>query len=576
MGFFSASVGITAEPQLASNPSTPPTVGRQTLYSKPAKTARVPRKRRTAKKTLAVAKPVAVQAAPEAARIESVRQNVEIQPSGADNWVKASNKHSLQTSDRIRTGKQSVARIKMEDGTKILLLQNSQAEIENMSSVQKTIKLLRGRVRAVVTKIKGTQSFSIKTPIGVASVRGTEFEVEFQEDGEKMQVDVHSGSVGVSKLGDLANEVIVNPGESIKFGLEGDMGDPIKSGAAPLNNQDIRNEVVDSKVKDAVIAQAAEDLRNADYQTGKSLIDVDGKRVRVEEYISRPAANQYKLVSLNERDDRFDYFTYTGTFNQNLPEDLSIALRQVGGRLGSTAPEYYLTAYEMLLSNTIDNVNESASGGHRVRIDFDGTTYTLTNPDTSETHSIEAAEDLNNGTFKIYNPLTDKFTVVNAADVNAAKEVTISDEGTYRNFANTDVYWKTRFDSLTYSINGTVKTSYTPKLSVSNILALDLDGLFSDAPIGAQSTYPEGSGSLHNRLTLYYADGSVTTYDNYIIDDEGNIAPASAFAGVTSGEEYKGKILDWNYQQKIKSTEMSGEINLVIDPRIGTLSGLIQ
>ncbi len=171
-GYLSVSIGFAAEPSVLSNPSTPTAVSRKTIIPRSSKT-RVPRKRKAVKKEETAAKPSVPQNTMVAAHIESVRQKVEIQSPGAEDWKKASNKTALKTSDRIRTGKQSVARIKMEDGTKVLLLQNSQAEIENLSSVERTIKLLKGRVRAVVTKIKGARSFSIKTPIGVASVRGT-------------------------------------------------------------------------------------------------------------------------------------------------------------------------------------------------------------------------------------------------------------------------------------------------------------------------------------------------------------------------------------------------------------------
>ena len=226
----------------------------------------------------------------------------------------------------------------------MLVLPNSQAEFENLNSLEKTIKLLRGRVRAVVAKLRGGNNFNIKTPIGVASVRGTDFEVEVSEDGKQMDVDVHEGSVGVSRLGDLAGEVTVNAGETLKMGLEGAIGDPIKTGAVPLERTDIRAEVQIAGAKESMLAMAADEARNADFQSGKSLIDVSGQRVRVEEYIMRPAADQFKLVVLNERPTRFDSFTYTGTFNQNLPEDLSVALRDVGGKLGSR-PDYYLTDY---------------------------------------------------------------------------------------------------------------------------------------------------------------------------------------------------------------------------------------
>ena len=132
-------------------------------------------------------------------------------------------------------------------------------------------------------------------------------------------MDVLSGQVGVSRLGDLGSEVIVNPGESLKFGAEGELGDPIRTGAIPMDKQEVNAEVIDARVKDSVIAMAAEEMRNADYQTAKSLIDVDGRRVRVEQYIMRPAENKCKLVSLNESDTRYDYFTYTCTYNTALP-----------------------------------------------------------------------------------------------------------------------------------------------------------------------------------------------------------------------------------------------------------------
>jgi hypothetical protein len=66
---------------------------------------------------------------------------------------------------------------------------------------------------------------------------------------------------------------------------------------------------------------------------------------------------------------------------------------------------------------------------------------------------------------------------------------------------------------------------YAKKTSVTNTLAIDVDSDFSNAPITTLSEYPSGVDNLHNRLSLYYSDGSKTTYDNYIIDDEGNIGP---------------------------------------------------
>src|SRR3989338_3449533 len=92
--------------------------------------------------------------------------------------------------------------------------------------------------------------------------------------------------------------------------------------------------------REQIQAAAAEEMKLAEYQEGKSLIDVNGNRVRLEEYILRKPKDvaeserdkAFKFVVLNNRNNRLDYFTYKGIFNKTLPADLSIALRNVSGR----------------------------------------------------------------------------------------------------------------------------------------------------------------------------------------------------------------------------------------------------
>jgi hypothetical protein len=547
--------------------------------------------RKSAKKKRSSSRIQLAQKKEAGAQIISSRNKVEIKSASTGRWSKAGNKSNLGKDDSIRTGSRSIARVKLNDGSKILLMQNSEAEMENLSSVQKAIKLIRGRVRAVVKRLKTSRSFKIKTPIGVASVRGTDFEVGYVEGSEEMEVEVKSGSVAVAKLGDLANEVILQPGDTLKFNLKGEIGDPIQTGAIPLNRQDVRGEVVISSVKNNVVSMAAEEARNADYQLGKTMIDVDGQRVRVEEYITRPTTKKFKLVALNERSNRFDYFTYTGTFNTDLPVDLKTALSEVGGKLGSTQPTYWLTAYEMYMSNTRDYIKDTGTGGHLVKIDLNeaGDTYTLTGSDGS-TVDVAVAALQNDGTYKVYNPIKDVFSYVNADDLTEAKKLSVNDAGTYRNMTGGDRYWKTRFDTNTFYINTTLKSSYSLNLNhadnVTQLLVLDDHGAYGNncgtsgtescKPITTVSEFPDGTGTLHNKLSLYYSDGSSLVFDNYIIDDEGNVASTSAFSGISGSAEYQSELNNWNYQQKITASEMSDSINLVIDPRIGTMSGLIQ
>ena len=107
----------------------------------------------------------------------------------------------------------------------------------------------------------------------------------------------------------------------------------------------MRREMSLDMSKEEVLAAAAREIKLAEFQQGKVLMDVFGQRVRLEEYIIRPRADQFKLVVLNERQSRFDYFYYLGTFNTALPTDMSVALRQLSGSVG-TAPTFWLTGFE--------------------------------------------------------------------------------------------------------------------------------------------------------------------------------------------------------------------------------------
>ena len=77
----------------------------------------------------------------------------------------------------------------------------------------------------------------------------------------------------------------------------------------------------------------------------------------------RPAPNEFKLVVLNGTRSGLSYFYYLGTFNQNLPADLSVPFSQLAGTAG-TAPSYWLTGFQAGWGTTRDTVLEIGQGGH--------------------------------------------------------------------------------------------------------------------------------------------------------------------------------------------------------------------
>src|SRR6185295_5739837 len=134
------------------------------------------------------------------------------------------------------------------------------------------------------------------------------------------QFDLYTGLLGVAD--EHGNELTLHPGESVGVDETG-LGQvqsisDAQGGESSDAKQQLKNEVGLGQSKEQVLAAAAEEIKLAEYQAGKAMIDVFGDRVRLEQYILRPQPDQFKLVVLNERESRFDYFFYQGTFNTTL------------------------------------------------------------------------------------------------------------------------------------------------------------------------------------------------------------------------------------------------------------------
>ena len=465
--------------------------------------------------------------------------------------------YELNLGDTVATESDGRATIVFDEGARVQVNPDSQFSLGKTKDAN-VVELATGRIKAWVQgAAKGR--FNVKTPLAVAAVRGTEFDVAFEKE---MLVEVYDGLIGVQDL--LGNEVLVASGERlrVKPGQPLERPERLEGRVLADPKSEIKREVVLGMSKEAVQSAAAQEARLAEYQEGKTLIDVFGKRVRLEEYIVRPAADAFKLVALNERDDRFDYFYYQGTFNKSLPTDLSVALADVNGKTGATPPDYFLTAYESGRSNTADTIKENGSGGHL--------------------NQTTLAQDK-----AVYHAGTDSFETV----------------------ASGTKLWETLYDNYSYKANGVEYYGWQP-LSGTGITVYDytqfntriagsLLGTGGGATIACTGqsdcvakeqilksgtiTQPEGAGTLHDHVTVDFRAalaGPVVyseTYDFYVIDNAGKVGAASDFSGVLSGQSYLQTLLKFNYQSVITASTFGGRsIDLVLEPKILIRSGLLQ
>jgi hypothetical protein len=492
----------------------------------------------------------------EAVSITSAEGKVLFLKSGSYTWAQISTGQVLAPGDQLKTATGARATVTFDDASRIDLSPGSAFTLKEASPSASGMELKLGSLRAWISKSLNRR-FQVRTPTAVCSVRGTEFGVDVDGTGDT-HVQMFGGLLAVSDK--TGNEVLVKDKQSVDVTRDGlgrvSDASPREERGASDAKLTAKREVDLRMSKEEVQAAAADEAKLSEYQEGKALIDVNGNRVRVEEYIVRPAADQFKLVVLNERDSRFDYFFYHGTFNQALPSDMSVALRQLSGCIG-TACTYFLTGYRTGRSNTIDNMLEVASGGHPVDVNNDGVAG----------DAVTAA----------YDPKTASFISLDIPNLGGV---------------GNQPFFQTLYNNYNLSFNGVTHHSWTPSAAGlarpgGNIANTAGDVTYTDVTTvkyenlgecaAPNCTYTE-NGIFHD---VIYADDPTgliwEKYDSYVISDQGKIAKTSDFASAGfSGAAFKQTLLGWNFETIVTASEFGGRsIDLVVEPKIFIRSGLI-
>ncbi|MEM4272233.1 MAG: FecR family protein [Candidatus Bilamarchaeaceae archaeon] len=131
-------------------------------------------------------------------------------------WLRATEGARIDKGMMIRTGPRSTAGMMMDDGSMVILYENTDLRIAELFRVQSkstlsiVIELTKGIIFSDVTTRDGTK-FEVDTAVSVSGVQGTKFEVSF--DGATSETKVYEGDVEVtSKYGD---SIILGPSEKV-------------------------------------------------------------------------------------------------------------------------------------------------------------------------------------------------------------------------------------------------------------------------------------------------------------------------------------------------------------------------
>ncbi|MBI4064361.1 MAG: FecR domain-containing protein [Elusimicrobia bacterium] len=314
--------------------------------------------------------------AAQGAQLQVVQGKVQILRSGENSWSLApiETTTALTPGDRVRTSNKARALILVDDGSRIEVGPSSVFLVDFLEEKSFRFKLNLGRLKALVSKIR-QRNFSIVTPTAVCAVRGTEFEMSFNETSQETAVTVTEGLVAVSDL--KGNEVLLNPGESVAVNIDGIQSAPAgtgeqssATGADDKIKEEVKREVGLNMGREAIEAAAAIEMKDSLAQDGKIVIDAFGKRVRTESYITRnDAENKISWVVLNTRDENFNYGRFDVWAKNSLPQELSSDfLGTLYFHPGNTdsKPSNWALKDQWFMSNTNDYWIRGHAGGNPV------------------------------------------------------------------------------------------------------------------------------------------------------------------------------------------------------------------
>jgi len=277
-------------------------------------------------------------------------------------WTSLTKGVYLQENDVIKTGPDGKASLVLDTGSQIDIGPSSKIKIAKLTDTDTLLDMSMGELTSKVEKLKGQQiSFKVKTPASVCAVRGTRFSVIVDKSG-KTRVNVFAGVVSAREISGIGEEIYIRQNQFLEIlpgvapGQAADLSFAPTAREVLMTKAEFMNEVRMDMTKEQVQAAAAVEIKNAEYEQGKTMVDYFGKRVRIEEYIVRPQSDQFKFVALNERDNRFDYFTWLATFNTDLPADLSVANQIAFTQSWTSEPDYWIKQHDCAASNTVDSV----------------------------------------------------------------------------------------------------------------------------------------------------------------------------------------------------------------------------
>ena len=303
------------------------------------------------------------------AKILSMSGAVEARQTREGQWVPASESMEVAEGGAVRTGGDGAAVLLLPNKAKVWMKESSSLELEQRQTLASRLALVFGRIKVRVPHLMRKEKFEVRTPAAVCAVRGTEFTMATTEEG-KMDLQVLFGEVKLKFFvpPDKGRaEFYIPQGQGLSLEEKGKGAKPAllspKAEREALENwnpglkpEERQKELKQKENDRAQIKEFAKVTNNAektvktflnvvkesDLEAGRTLNDVHGNLVRVDQRMLRPAPDEIQFFNLVKRPvynytkdsgaagfvyngdqgivNRLDYMQMTMNFNKDLPQ----------------------------------------------------------------------------------------------------------------------------------------------------------------------------------------------------------------------------------------------------------------
>jgi hypothetical protein len=204
---------------------------------------------------------------------------------------------ALAGGQTIVTGGNSMADLSLGSRGIMRIQENSKIAVASLEKGAPDLDVGKGGILVVMSKLIKGESYQVKTPTQVASVRGTIFQVAGDES--KSQLDVFTGSVMVNPVSNGAIQTqitqMVTEGKSLSLDKTAVLN--LLQNKNKISLAAIRSDVRQAFVKQATALSGTSQFKNLNADTRKELVDrVQKMREEIKSKIGNQQALKEKLL----------------------------------------------------------------------------------------------------------------------------------------------------------------------------------------------------------------------------------------------------------------------------------------